>query len=197
MDKLVRIVEKKITSVSVLFLGFMLGGLLLLLIGCEQSPPPPPPPTKIEKTEPPAAEEVKGEQEAEIPPEPEPTVYEYDPAGRREPFKSLISEEEVDAIEVIATPDPELQKTPLQKVDLNQLKITGIILGSLGDYARILAPDGKSYTVNVGTLIGTHEGEVISITENTVVVREIIRYESGKVEEIESPLYLNPIEKEQ
>ena len=180
-------------------MGLMLGGVLLSLIGCEQTPPPPPPPTKIEKTEPPpATEEVKEEgEESEVSPEPQPTVYEYEPTGRREPFKSLIAEEDIDVAEVIVTPDPELLKTPLQKADLNQLKIIGIILGSLGDYARILSPDGKSYTVNVGTLIGMHEGEVISITDNTVVVREIMRYESGNVEELESTLYLNPIENEE
>ena len=88
-------------------------------------------------------------------------------------------------------------KTPLQKFDVNTLKVTGIILGSLGDYARIEAPDGKSYTINVGTLVGMHEGEVVSIAENSVVVREVIRYESGKVEELETPLYLNPVEEEE
>ena len=58
----------------------------------------------------------------------------------------------------------------------------------------MVAPDGKSYTINVGTLVGMHEGEVISINANSVIVKEILRYESGKVEEVETPLYLNPIE---
>ena len=80
---------------------------------------------------------------------------------------------------------------------MNQLKLTGILLGGLGDHARIIAPDGKSYTINLGTLVGSHEGEVISITDNTVVIKEILRYESGKVEEVETLLYLNPIEEEE
>ena len=96
--------------------------------------------------------------------------------------------------DIIATPDPARLETPLQKFEVKQLKVTGIILGSLGDYARIVAPDGKSYTINVGTLMGMHEGEVISITDNSIIVKETIRYESGNVEDVETPLYLNPIE---
>ncbi len=183
---------------SVVIWGLIVGGALISFGGCDQAPPPPPPPAKIEITEPPSAtEEVDSDTEADVPPEPQPTVYEYDPTGRREPFESLIAEEEIDLLDVIATPDPELLKSPLQKVELAQLKITGIILGSFGEYARILSPDGKSYTVNAGTLIGMHEGQVISITSNSVVVKEILRYESGKVEEVESILYLNPIEDEE
>ena len=45
--------------------------------------------------------------------------------------------------------------------------------------------------------MGMHEGEVISITDNSIIVKETIRYESGKVEDVETPLYLNPIEEEE
>ena len=120
-------------------------------------------------------------------------VYQYDPTGRREPFKTLIVEQVVKAVDAIVTPSPEEITSPLQKFELGQLKLTGIILGGLGDYARVLAPDGKSYTINVGTLMGTHLGKVLSISDNIVLVKETIRYESGKVEEVETPVYLNPI----
>lgn len=166
--------------------------LMLILIGCEQ-PPPPPPPSRAVETEPQKPqEETKEEETVEI----KAPEYQYDPSGRREPFKTLIAEEIPEIPDVIATPNPELLKTPLQKFDINQLKLTGIILGGLGDYARVSAPDGKSYTINIGTLMGKHEGQVMSIDDNVVIVKEILRYESGKVEEIETPLYLNPIDKE-
>lgn len=172
-----------------------LWGGLVLLSGCEE-PPPPPPPEKIEITTPPPAtaesEENQGEPEQEKPP-----AYEYNPSGRREPFKTLIVEQIPEVPEILVTPDPDIIKTPLQKFDVKQLKVTGIILGGLGEYARVAAPDGKSYTLLVGTLVGPHDGEVISITDNVVVVKEIYRYESGKVEEVETPLYLKPIEEEE
>ena len=129
---------------------------MLSLVGCEQ-PPPPPSPSKIEKTEPPPATEtpVEESEEEEQAQEPE---YAYEPSGRREPFKALV--EEVPEVEEILPLPPEKEpQTPLQKFDVNQLKLTGIILGSLGEYARLEAPDGKSYTINIGTLVGKHEGE--------------------------------------
>ena len=184
----------KICTFSVLCCS--LGLFLITLVGCEQAPPPPPPPSKVEKTEPPPPTEsvVKEGETEEEETEPE---YTYDSSGRREPFKTLVAEEIPDVPDIIVTPDPTLLTTPLQKFDVNQLKLTGIVLGGLGDYARIVAPDGKSYTINAGTLVGPNEGEVISITDNTVVVKEMIRYESGKVEEVETLLYLNPIEEEE
>jgi type IV pilus assembly protein PilP len=170
------------------------GCFFVFLGGCKQAPPPPPP-SKVEKTEPPPPTEQPAEEmedEKEKSPE-----YAYDPSGRREPFKTLILEEIPDVPDIILTPDPEVVKTPLQKFDVNQLKVTGIILGGLGEFARVAAPDGKSYTLNIGTLVGPHEGEVVTITDNAVIVKEIIRYESGKVEEVETPLYLNPIDEEE
>jgi len=177
----------------------MLGMLIILVVsGCgEQAPLEETAPEKIEKTEPPAPQAAVEEQVAvEAEATPTPPGYEYDPTGRREPFEPLIQDVIPENEDPILPPDEEELKMPLQKFEVNQLKITGIVMGSFGDYARVIAPDGKSYTVNVGTLVGTHEGEVISITDNALVVREIIRYESGKVEEIETPLYLNPIEEE-
>jgi type IV pilus assembly protein PilP len=190
--------EKNTIISSVLVFGLVCAGMLSSLAGCDQAPPPPP--TKVEKTEPPppkAPEESEAEETEEAEEQPKEPEYEYDSSGRREPFASLVADDVPELPDVILTPDPVLLKTPLQKFEVNTLKVTGIILGSLGDYARIEAPDGKSYTINVGTLVGMHEGEVSSISENSVVVRETIRYESGKVEELETPLYLNPVEEEE
>ncbi|MBD3326794.1 hypothetical protein GF339_19575 [candidate division KSB3 bacterium] len=172
---------------------FGVGVLALMLTGCEQAPPPPPPPSKVVKTEPPPPTEEPQEEEVEV--EPTPT-YEYDPSGRREPFKTLIVEQIPETPDLLVTPDPEILRTPLQKFEVQQLQIVGIILGGLGDYARVIAPDGESYTIDVGTPVGKNEGEVISIDEDKVDVKEILRYESGKVEEAITSLYLNPGEEE-
>jgi Tfp pilus assembly protein PilP len=163
---------------------------LFSLFGCEQPPPPPPPPAKVEKTEPPPATEKKEEAGAQV--EPTPTYF-YDAKGRREPFKSLLREELPPEEDPLMPPNPAVLLTPLQKFELKQLKITGIILGGLGDYARVSAPDGKSYTINVGTLIGNNEGTVVSITDNIVMVKETFHRMSGKVETVETPMYLTPV----
>lgn len=178
-------------TVTLGLLGILVGVSVLFCVSCDQAPPPPPPPSKVEKTEPPPPTESMEEEVVEEEPTPE---YEYDPAGRREPFQTLIASEIPAVEDVIITPPPEELTSPLQKFDLNQIKLVGIILGGLGDYARVKAPDGQSYTINVGTLIGKHKGKVVSISENVVLVRETIEYESGTVEELETPLVLNPEE---
>jgi len=169
-------------------LGGILGGAILLANGCEQAPPPPPPPAKVEREAPPPPEE---EEVIEATPTP---AYEYDATGRREPFKTLIQEAALQAEDVVLTPPPEEITSPLQQFDLQQIQVVGIILGGFGDFARVKAPDGESYTINVGTLMGKHRGKVIAISENAIEVKETIEYESGNVEEVETSLYLNPEE---
>ncbi len=188
--------EKNNFIACFIMFGLVCVGLLFSLVACEQAPPPPPP-TKVERTEPPPPKTPEKVEEGEASEEVKKPEYEYDSSGRREPFASLVEEEIDDAAAVILPPDLLSLKTPLQKFEIKTLKVVGIILGSLGDYARVEAPDGKSYTINAGTRVGMHDGSVISVSENSVVVREIIRYEGGKVEELETPLYLNPIEEEE
>ena len=178
----------KLLGTGIVSIG--VGLLLAACFGCEQAPPPPPPPpSKIEKTAPPPPKDQAGTA-AEEKKKPE---YTYDPNGRREPFKSLIVEQVPKAEDAVVTPRPEDATSPLQQFDLEQLKLSGILLGGLGDYARVIAPDGKSYTINVGTLLGKHTGKVISISEDAVVVKETIRYESGKIEEKETSIAINPM----
>lgn len=171
--------------------GLLVGGLIFSCIGCDPAPPPPPPPAKPEKTEPPPATEDGSEEEVAGDPTPS---YTYDPSGRREPFESLVVATDVAAEDVVVTPPPEELTSPLQRYDIKQIQIVGIILGGLGDYAKVRAPDGESYTISVGTLMGPHQGKVISISENVILVKETIRYESGTEEVVETPLYLNPEE---
>ncbi len=123
-------------------------------------------------------------------------TYLYDPKGRREPFKQPF---DPTPTIIPVTPTPDDEEHPLQKFELNQLQVIGIILMKSGDRARVLAPDGKSYTITVGTPIGKSEGKVVSISENCVTVKETKRYQKGEeiiVEEPETQLCLNPLEKE-
>ncbi len=186
-------------------LAFLIGTLFLVLGGCEEPPPPPPAATKVEKTEPPATEEEEGvaeenEEEGQGEEEESPG-FTYDPSNRREPFKSLVAEELPPLEDIIVMPSPgEVPETPLQKFEISELKIKGILLGGLGEFARVEAPDGKSYTIELDTLVGLHGGKVISITDNAVIVKETIHYKRGdveEVEEVETPIYLNPIEAEE
>lgn len=121
-------------------------------------------------------------------------AYYYDAAGRREPFQPPVQETPLPGW----TPLPsEPGTTPLEKFDLKQLRVTGIILGGLGEHAMLLAPDGKTYNVTVGTPIGQFEGKVAAITDNAVLVKETRTFEKGedvKNEVVETRLTLNPLQ---
>lgn len=172
-----------------MLMGSLLGACLLMLPGCQEPPPPPPAQEKPEREAPPPPEEEEDVIEATPTP-----AYTYDGAGRREPFETLVQEAVPEAQDVVITPPPEEATSPLQQFDVKQIVVTGIILGGFGDYARVKAPDGESYTINVGTLMGRNRGKVIAISENEVLVRERIEYESGNVEEVETSLQLVPDE---
>ncbi len=173
---------------NIVIWGSVLGGSLLFFSGCEEPPPPPPPPAKVEREAPPPPTEAEVIEATPTP------AYTYDSTGRREPFKTLIQEALPDAADVVITPPPDEATSPLQQFDVKQIQVVGIILGGFGDYARVKAPDGESYTINVGTLMGQHRGKVIAISENAVLVKETIEYESGNSEELETSLYLDPEE---
>ncbi|SDL45326.1 type IV pilus assembly protein PilP [Geoalkalibacter ferrihydriticus] len=90
--------------------------------------------------------------------------YVYDPSGRRDPFQSLL-----EIRKPVARTEPE---TPLQQFDLGQLRLIGAIVGMDNPRAMVLAPDGKTYIVRVGTRIGKNNGAVVSIEQNRIVVEE-------------------------
>ncbi len=99
-----------------------------------------------------------------------PIGYEYNPQGRRDPFKSLVAKE---------TDDKKKGATPLEQDDIIAIRLTAIVWSGAQHHALITLPDGKSYTVRKGMRIGLDGGVVESITKDTVVVRQHIKDKKG------------------
>jgi type IV pilus assembly protein PilP len=136
---------------------------LFLLSGCSEEAPAPSP-AAPQKVAAPAPSSV------DLPPAPEvmappPPKYVYDPTGRRDPFEPLTMVKK-----------PILQQnaplTPLQKYDLGQLRLIGVIIGKGEPRAMVIAPDGKSYILKKGTMVGKNDGVVVRIKSDTVLVEE-------------------------
>lgn len=98
-------------------------------------------------------------------------VFAYSPKGRRDPFKPLIQEK----AKLVKTKKgrSEKLKGPLEKFELSQYRLIALMIVKGVPRAMVKAPDGKSYTVNVGDYIGMNDGlvkkietKVISIDEN-------------------------------
>ncbi|MFQ5513084.1 MAG: pilus assembly protein PilP [Myxococcota bacterium] len=91
--------------------------------------------------------------------------YRYDPAGKPDPFRSFVSV-------ALANEAAAAASSPLERFDLSQLSVTGIIWGAEHPHALVVDPAGKGYVIAVGTSIGKNKGKVIRIEDNRVLVRE-------------------------
>jgi type IV pilus assembly protein PilP len=164
--------ERKINKISSTIFSLMIvmsSGAILL--GCSESAKAPSTPVSIAHK--PAQKPVTQATvtTAEAPP---PPVYNYNPQGRRDPFSPIVVSAERKA--------QVGNRSPLERYDLNEFKLTGIVWGGFGYNAMIEAPDGKGYFVRVGTAIGPNKGIIKKITQNTMVVEEKYKTFSGVTE---------------
>lgn len=145
--------------------------MILLLAGCtEEKPRPVSSPPKKVKVSPPNPVETSALAEEVL--EPEPPVYRYDPDGR-DPFESLLTIKKPVA--------PEGMLTPLQKFDIGQLRLIGVIIGKGDPRAMVVAPDGKSYILKKGVKVGKNDGTVIELNQDVVRVQERYVDFSGEI----------------
>ena len=130
--------------------------------------PEPKPKVKIEKTIKKAAAILSKKPAAK-------TIL-YNPEGKIDPFAPLFKEEKLIAR------DGESMKmgkagiciphSPLQKADLSQLKLTGIIRASSGNRAMVEEASGRGYVIKKGAFIGINCGRVTQILKDRIIVDE-------------------------
>lgn len=108
-------------------------------------------------------------------------TYFYDPTGKADPFKPLFATEAERVLPAQQkTKRPRLPLTPLQRIDLSQFKLVGIVLSHGGNKALVEEPSGKGYIISKGTYIGQNFGRVKQILKDKVVVEEEVEdYLSG------------------
>ena len=167
-----------------ILLGLLLAGSLGFPTGCGGK--------GKSKTAPGPAAEKTAAAAAEAPEVISETVvsYEFRSEGKRDPFLPFVTEETTG----------EAGQTPLEKFDLYQLKITGIMARKVEkgngiitwtspeSRATIGAPDGQVYIVQVGTPIGRHLGRVVEIGQNCIMIEERFKDFYGKAQERKSPI---------
>ncbi len=104
--------------------------------------------------------------------EAEVSVYTYNPFGKRDPFKSYISEKAVTAVD---------SSNPLLAWDLSRFTLTGVIWGIANPKAIVRDGGGRGHVISRGTRIGRNKGQVIRILKAEVVVQEEFRDPLGKL----------------
>ena len=152
----------------------VMGLLLASLSGCEDEEP------------------RRGQDAAPVAPKPPPAAkadpldtaiaaqdsYVYNPIGKRDPFRSFLA---LGTAQVDTTP-----RTPLQKYEIDQYQLVGIIWGVDRPRALVEDPEGGGHVMEIGTYIGRNWGKVTQITDNEVVVTE-------EYKTMEGELVVNPI----
>jgi type IV pilus assembly protein PilP len=153
--------------------AMLFAGAMIALLGCPESQKAPtkPVPQPVQK-QPIVSAPTRTEAatvEAKFAP-----IYTYNPAGRRDPFAPIIVRE--------SKKGKEGDRPPLERYNLSEFKLTGIIWGGFGYNAMLEGPDGKGYFVRVGTIVGPNRGVVKKITQNTMVIEEKYKTYTGETE---------------
>ncbi|MEJ2164877.1 MAG: pilus assembly protein PilP [Desulfobacterales bacterium] len=108
------------------------------------------------------------------------TPAQYDPTGKIDPFEPLFKEEKDVAVAKLKR-KKRIPRTPLERIDLSQLKLVGIILAASGNRALVEEASGKGYVIKEGTYIGTNGGKIVSIQKEVVTVEEELEDIYGKL----------------
>ena len=95
----------------------------------------------------------------------------YDPKGKIDPFEPPFKARKGNAGRK-KRKKPERELTPLEKIDLSQLRLTAIVQTPRGSRAMVEEASGKGYVIEAGTYIGRNGGQVIEVLPDRVVIEE-------------------------
>ena len=102
-------------------------------------------------------------------------AYAYNSSGRRDPFAPIL-------VKAATKGGAQKNAPPLERYNIYEFKLSGIIWGGFGYNAMVDGPDGKGYFVRVGTVIGLNRGVVKKITQNTMVIEEKFKTSTGETD---------------
>ncbi len=115
----------------------------------------------------------------------------YSDENLRDPF-SVISGDNEDSIssDLSLRPDLNRNREALEEYPLDTLHFVGHLERDQQRWAIITSPDNLVYRVKVGNHLGSNYGEIISISETTINIKEIIEDGLGGWIEREAALSL-------
>ena len=105
----------------------------------------------------------------------------YNPKGKNDPFLPLFQAKPAATSVETKKRKKRIPRTPLERIALNQLKLTGIILRPAGNKAMMEEATGKGYVVIKGTPIGKNWGKVTEILKDRIIIEEEVENLLGKV----------------
>jgi type IV pilus assembly protein PilP len=100
-------------------------------------------------------------------------VFQYSAAGRADPFSSFLKAQAMR--QQRRTQDTTRTLSPLERFEVTQLKVVGIISNNLDPEsvtAMVELPDGKGFVLRKGERVGMNHGRVVMISNDQVHVLE-------------------------
>lgn len=95
----------------------------------------------------------------------------YNPMGKADPFEPFIKDEGQQVAKAMK-PKKRTPQTPLEQIDLGQLKLVAIVASASGNRALVEQSSGKGYVLKPGTYVGLNSGKVVEITIEKVTIEE-------------------------
>ena len=128
-----------------------------------------------------------------IPPLPEVKPYqaiEYAAFDLTDPFKPRKIEPPKNAAQSGGIqPDPNRRREPLEAYPLEALKMVGI-LKQKEIFGLVRSPDNNLFQVKAGNYLGQNFGRIVSISDGSIKLKEIVQDSNGNWEEKEQTLLL-------
>ncbi len=101
-----------------------------------------------------------------------PTAFSYNPAGKPDPFQSFVEAELAARKRLEMAKKKNIPLSPLQRAGVESFRLLGIVGNQNKRTALIRDVSGRPYYISVGTHIGLHNGRVVEIRGDRVVVEE-------------------------
>lgn len=123
--------------------------------------------------------QTKARQKVSIPPLPKPETFEiftYQQASLRDPFvpSEVIAAAQRRTDDGGLRPDLERKRDPLEEFKLGSLKMMGSLEKEGQRWALIRTADGTLHRTTKGHYIGQSNGQIVSIGESQIELREIV-----------------------
>ncbi len=128
--------------------------------------------------------------------EPPPDIKPYEPFGYEnanslpDPFKPRKQDARNSNRSGQNQPNLDRPKEELEDYALESLKMVGYLYQNKVSHAVIRSSEGKIYRAKAGNYIGLNFGQIISITETEMKIKEMVQDSSGDWSERESSLHL-------
>jgi type IV pilus assembly protein PilP len=104
----------------------------------------------------------------------------YSAKNKVDPFEPLLREEAAQAAVAKLTAKKRAPQSPLEKIDLGQLKLVAVIAAATGNRALVEEASGKGYILREGTFVGMNSGKVVNIGLDKITVEEEFEDVYGK-----------------